>query len=182
LLKTYTIIKALDIAFSGNHDGNILFIKEDSLGQVKPMQYCIMDWQHPGDSRAFVLPWTPVGGNFSATGLQRSIRDFLSAAGIPKGSNTFDEVYIQDLFNIKETAAIQFVKSNFPWVSSMMNKFQGLDVAFGDNKQDYIFGGQWMRGECNVHYFGTPNEVLSEFQKTGRTSAVQTDDMPIFRS
>jgi hypothetical protein len=174
--------KVLGIAFSGNHDGNVLFIKEESLGLVKPMQYCIMDWRHPGDSKAFVLPWTLVGGNISATGLQGAIKDFLSAAGIPKGTNTFDEVYIKDLFNIKETAAVQFVKDNFPWASSMMNKFQGLDVAFGDNKQDYIFGGQWVRGDCTVHYFGTPNEVLSELQKIGRASAVQTDDMPIFRS
>jgi hypothetical protein len=63
-----------------------------------------------------------------------------------------------------------------------MNKFQGLDVAFGDNKQDYIFGGQWMRGECNAHYFGTPDNVLPELQRIGRASAVQTDDMPVFRS
>jgi hypothetical protein len=174
--------KVLGIAFSGNHDGNVLFIKEDALGSVKPTQYCIMDWQHPGDPKAFILPWTLVGGNLSATGLQGAIKDFLAATGIPKGTNTFDEVYIQDLFNIKETAAVQFVKSNFPWATSMMNKFQGLDVAFGSNKQDYIFGGQWMRGDCNVHYFGTPNEVLPELQKIGRASAVQTDDMPIFRS
>lgn len=174
--------KVLGIAFSGNHDGNVLFIKEDSLGSVKPMQYCIMDWQHPGDSKAFILPWTLVGGNVSATGLQGAIKDFLAAAGIPKGTNTFDEVYIQDLFNIKETAAIQFVKDNFPWTSSMMNKFSGLDVAFGDNKQDYIIGGTWIRGTCNVHYFGTPNEVLPELQKIGRPSGVQSDDVPIFRS
>jgi hypothetical protein len=174
--------KVLGIAFSGNHDGNVLFIKEDALGSVKPMQYCIMDWQHPSDSKAFILPWTLVGGNVSATGLQGAIKDFMAAAGIPKGSNTFDEVYIKDLFTIKETAAIQFIKDNFPWTSSMMNKFTGLDVAFGDNKQDYIFGGNWLRGTCNVHYFGTPNSVVSELQKIGRASAVQTDDMPIFRS
>jgi hypothetical protein len=174
--------KVLGIAFSGNHDGNVLFIKQEAFGSVKPMQYCIMDWQRPGDPKAFILPWTLVGGNVSATGLQGAIKDFLAAAGIPKGANTFDKVYIQDLSNIKETAAIQFVKSNFPWVSNMMNKFEGLDVAFGDNKQDYIFGGQWMRGECNAHYFGTPNDVLSELQKIGWASAVQTDDMPIFRS
>jgi hypothetical protein len=178
----YRSKKVLGIAFSGNHDGNVLFIKEDSLGSVKPMQYCIMNWQRPGDPKAFILPWTLVSGNVSATGLQGAIKDFLSAAGIPRGANTFDEVYIQDLFNIKETAAIQFVKNNFPWTSNMMNKFQGLDVAFGDNKQDYIFGGQWTRGECGVHYFGTPNEVIPELQKIGRASAAQTEDMPIFRS
>jgi hypothetical protein len=174
--------KVLGIAFSGNHDGNVLFIKEDALGSVKPMQYCIMDWRRPGDSKAFILPWTLVGGNVSATGLQGAIKDFLAAAGIPKGTNTFDEVYIQDLFNIKETAAIQFVKDNFPWTSSMMNKFSGLDVAFGDNKRDYIIGGNWLRGTCNAHYFGTPNEVLTELQKIGRPSGVQSDDMPVFRS
>jgi hypothetical protein len=174
--------KVLGIAFSGNHDGNVLFIKEDALGSVKPVQYCIMDWRHPGDPKAFVLPWTLIGGNMPATGLQGAIKDLLAAAGIPKGTNTFDEVYISDLFNIKETAAIQFVKDNFPWTSSMMNKFEGLDVAFGDNKQDYIFGGSWLRGTCNAHYFGTPNSVIPELQKIGRASAVQTDDMPLFRS
>jgi hypothetical protein len=174
--------KVLGIAFSGNHDGNVLFIKEESLGSVKPMQYCIMDWRHPGDPKAFILPWTLVSSNVSATGLQGAIKDFLAAAGIPKGNNTFDEVYVQNLITIKETAAVQFVKNNFPWASSMMNKFQGLDVAFGDNKQDYIFGGQWTRGECNVHYFGTPNDVVPELQKIGRASAVQTNDMPVFRS
>jgi hypothetical protein len=166
--------KVSGIAFSGNLDGNVLFIKQEALGLVRHLQYCIMDWQHPGDPKAFVLPWTPVSGNFSATGLQGAIKDFLTAAGIPRGANTFDEVYVYDLFNIKETAAVQFVKSNFPWASSMMNKFQGLDVAFGDNKQDYIFGGQWTRGECSVHYFGTPNEVLSELQKN-RTGIRGTD-------
>ena len=174
--------KVIGIAFSGNHDGNVLFIKEDSLNQIKPIQYCVMDWKRPSDPKAFLHPWTLVGGNLSATGIQGAIKDFLSAAGIPKGSNTFDEVYIQNLFNIKESAAIQFVKDNFPWTSSMMNKFKGLDVAFGDNKQDYIFGGQWERGECNVHYFGTPNSVIQELQKIGRASAATTDEVPIFRS
>jgi WD40 repeat protein len=35
--------KVSGIAFSGNHDGNVLFIKQEALGLVKPMQYCIMD-------------------------------------------------------------------------------------------------------------------------------------------
>jgi hypothetical protein len=174
--------RVLGIAFSGNHDGNVLFIKEEALNLVKPLQYCIMDWQHPSDPKAFILPWRLVSGNITATGLQGAIKDLLAAAGIPKGTNTFDDVYIQDLSNIKETAAIQFVKNNFPWASSMMNKFIGLDVAFGSNKQDYIFGGQWSRGDCNVHYFGTPNEVIPELQKIGRSSAVQTSNTPIFRS
>jgi hypothetical protein len=174
--------KVLGIAFSGNHDGNVLFIKEDALGQVKPLQYCIMDWQHPSDPRAFILPWTLLGGNVSATGLQGAIKDFLSAAGVPRGSNTFDEVYIQDLFKIKETAAINFIKKDFPWTTSAMNGFRGLDVAFGQNKQDYIFGGEWLKGACNVHYFGSPNDVIKELQLLGRATSVNVDDMPIFRS
>jgi hypothetical protein len=174
--------KVLGIAFSGNHDGNVLFIKKDALGQVKPLQYCIMDWQHSGDPRAFVLPWTMVGGNVSATGLQGAIKDFLSAAGIPRGNNSFDEVYIEDLFNIKETAAVNFVKKEFPWTTSAMNYFRGLDAGFGKNKMDYIFGGEWIKGTCNVHYFGSPNEVINELKALGRAAAVNVDDMPIFRS
>jgi hypothetical protein len=174
--------KVLGIAFSGNHDGNVLFIKKDALSQVKPLQYCIMDWQHPGDPRAFIQPWSLVGGNVSATGLQGAIKDFLAAAGIPRGTNTFDEVFIQDLFTIKETAAVNFVKKDFPWTTSAMNHFRGLDVAFGQNKQDYIFGGEWVKGNCDVHYFGSPNDVLNELKAIGRGTAVQVDDMPIFRS
>jgi hypothetical protein len=174
--------KITGIAFSGNHDGNVLFIKKEALSQVKPLQYCIMDWQKSSDPRAFIHPWTLVGGNVSATGLQGAIKDFLAAAGIPKGKNTFDEVYIQDLSAIKETAAITFVKKDFPWTISMLNHFRGLDVAFGQNKQDYIFGGEWIRGTCNAHYFGTPNMVMNELKAIGRASMVQTDDMPLFRS
>jgi hypothetical protein len=174
--------KVLGIAFSGNHDGNVLFIKKDALSQVKPLQYCIMDWQHPNDPRAFVLPWTLVGGNVSATGLLGAIKDFLSAAGVPRGTNTFDEVYIQDLFNIKETAAVNFVKKEFPWTTDVLNSFRGLDVAFGQNKQDYIFGGEWIKGRCNVHYFGTPNDVVNELKAIGRPATVMVDDVPIFRS
>jgi len=174
--------KVIGIAFSGNHDGNVLFIKKDALPQVKPLQYCIMDWQRPTDPRAFVVPWSLVGDNVSATGLQGAIKDFLAAAGVPRGQNSFDEVYIQDLFNIKETAAVNFVKKDFPWTMSAMNQFKGLDVAFGQNKQDYIFGGNWLKGTCNVHYFGTPDEVINELKTIGRATAVSTGDMPIFRS
>jgi hypothetical protein len=174
--------KVLGIAFSGNHDGNVLFIKKDALNQVKPLQYCIMDWQHPGDPRAFILPWKLVGSNVSATGLQGAIKDFLAAAGIPRGTNSFDEVFIEDLFTIKETAAVSFVKSEFPWTTSAMNYFRGLDVAFGKNKKDYIFGGDWIKGICNVHYFGSPNNVIKELNAIGRALGVNVDDMPIFRS
>jgi hypothetical protein len=173
--------KVLGIAFSGNHDGNVLFIKKDALSQVKPLQYCIMDWQHPTDPRAFVQPWTLAGGNVSATGLQGAIKDFLAAAGVPRGTNTFDEVFIQDLFNIKETAAVSFIRKDFPWTTSSMNYFRGIDVAFGHNKQDYIFGGEWIKGPCNVHYFGSPNDVVNELKAIGRSSNVMVDDMPIFR-
>ena len=174
--------KVIGIAFSGNHDGNVLFIKKDALSQVKPLQYCIMDWQHSNDPRAFIQPWTLVGSNVSATGLQGAIKDFLAAAGVPKGTNSFDEVFIEDLYNIKESAAVNFVKSDFPWTTSAMNYFKGLDVAFGKNKQDYIFGGDWIKGNCNVHYFGSPNNVIKELNVIGRAIGVSVDDMPIFRS
>ena len=122
----HTLKKVLGIAFSSNHDGNVLFIKKDSLSQVKPLQYCVMDWQRPSDPRAFAHPWTLLGSNISATDLQGAIKDFLAAAGVPRGNNSFDEVYIYDLFNIKESAAINFVK------------------------KDSIFGGEWVRGTCKV--------------------------------
>jgi hypothetical protein len=174
--------KVLGIAFSGNHDGNVLFIKKEALSYVKPLQYCVMDWRHPADSRAFAHPWTLARGNMSATGLQGSIKDFLAAAGIPGRRNTFDEIYVQDLSAIGETAAVNFVKRDFPWTTSAMNYFRGLDVAFGRNKQDYIFGGEWTKGRCNVHYFGSPNDVINKLKAIGRGIAVQVDDLPIFRS
>lgn len=178
----YNHKKVTGIAFSGNHDGNVLFIKKDSLNQVKPLQYCIMDWTRASDPRAFILPWTLAGGNVSATGLQGAIKDFLSAAGIPRGRNSFDEVFIQDLVKIGESAAVSFVKKEFPWATSAMNHFRGLDVGFGQNKKDYIFGGEWIKGNCNVHYFGSPNNVMNELKVLGRALAVNVDDMPVFRS
>lgn len=173
--------KVLGIAFSGNHDGNVLFIKKEKLNMVKPLQYCVMDYTKSSDPRAFVVPWTLVGNGVTAAGVKNAMKDFLAAAGVPRGKNTFDEVYVKCLQKVGQTNAVNYVKQNFTWATNPLNSFTGLDVGFDDNKVDYIFGGVWTRGVCTAHYFGTPNNIKRELNSMGRTELSDVDEIPIMK-
>jgi hypothetical protein len=172
----------IGIAFSGNHDGNVLFIKEDSLKLITPIMYCIMDINKPGDSKAFVKPWTPVKGGISAAGSIAGFSDMLKATGIPSGKNSFDTVLFDQLSTMGETASIKFIKDTFKWTWMGSRKFNQLDIAFKQNREDFIFGGTWQLGDCNVHYFGKPDDIIQELKQIDKNISFGNNQIPIFRA
>jgi hypothetical protein len=172
----------IGIAFSGNHDGNVLFIKENSLKSITPIMYCIMDQSKPGDSKAFIKPWTIVKKGISAAGAMAGFSDMLKATGIPSSKNSFDTVLFDQLSTMGETASIKFIKDSFKWTWMGSRKFSQLDVAFKQDGEDFIFGGTWNLGDCNAHYFGNPDDILYELKQIDKNISFGRDQIPIFRA
>lgn len=158
----YRMQGSIGIAYAGNNDGNVVFIKSEATNLLKPLMYCVMDPSKPGDKKAFIVPWTKVG-SAAVTGTTGAncLVDILSAAGVPRSGNSFASVYAGGYPKNGKAAAIDFIKQDFPWTVSPLCHFKKLVVAFCKGKRDYIFDGTWDRGKCTVHFFGAYPQLLT---------------------
>jgi hypothetical protein len=169
------------VAFVGGNDGSVVVVYDKFVDtDAKITQWCVSDPRYPTDETRLLYPWTPVGKGGS---VQSMLVNKLAEIGIPTGKNSFDKVLIEGSNEKGVAGSVDFVKMNFKWLGSPLVQFKSLDIALLADKTAYITGGQWIRGDCPVDYFGTENDAIAQLKKAGQTSFQgNSTDLPIFHS